>query len=220
MPRFIYRESSIWFSYLTNLEGDKSPSSNKDKSLVFLHGFLEDHSIWKDIIPEFILQGYGCLVVDLPCHGASRFKGKICTMSYMAEIVNVLIAELKLSPAKAIGHSMGGYVALELNALRSVEPILLHSNFWADSDQKNNDRNRVIAVVKTNKELFINEAIPGLFANTTKERHTEVIAQLKEKAKAIPAHEICAATAGMRDRRAFYEKTDNTRISIIHGTQR
>lgn len=215
MPNFSFENNQIHYKVFQPEPLDDEEIESK--SLVFLHGFLEDLSIWNDIIPSFQEEGYTCLTIDLPCHGSSRFDGEICSMSFMAETVFSLISFLNLNPDKIIGHSMGGYVALELTKMVKSEPILLHSNFWEDSPQKKIDRNRVIEIVKKNKSLFINEAIPGLFAPTNKDSHLTVIQGLIDKANETPANEICAATAGMRDRQAFYQLKSNLRVSIIHG---
>lgn len=217
MHSFTFQENSIYYLIHPPKDGDDEELIGEHKSLVFLHGFLEDHSMWKNIIPPFQKLGYTCISIDLPCHGQSRFSGEICTMQYMAEGVNAILNELNFQPEKIIGHSMGGYVALELTRFRELEPILIHSNFWADSAQKKNDRNRVIEIVKKNKALFINEAIPGLFAPLNKSQHGDTISKLITKANTIPTSEICAATAGMRDRDAFYHLENLSRLSIIHG---
>ncbi len=217
MPSFHFQNTTIYYCLSEASENEDGDKIDKDETLVFLHGFLEDHSIWDQIIPSFLQDGYQCLSIDLPCHGQSRFNEAICTMEFMANAVDALLSELKLSPRKVVGHSMGGYVSLELSKLRQIEPILLHSNFWADPEEKKNDRNRVIEIVKKNKALFINEAIPGLFAPINKANNKEVINQLIKKANLIPASEICAATAGLRDREAFYSLDNNQRFSILHG---
>jgi len=62
--------------------------SGSGKPVLFLHGFLEDHSIWDEIYPVFVDAGFRIILVDLPCHGLSRFDGDNCSMSQMAEIIH------------------------------------------------------------------------------------------------------------------------------------
>jgi len=188
------------------------------KPLLFLHGFLENSKMWNGIIPHFVNHDFLCISVDLPCHGNSRFDADKCSMNHMAAQVDELLQNLEiLEEITVIGHSMGGYVALELNRLRSCEVILLHSNFWADGSLKKTERDRVIEVVNKNKALFIKEAIPNLFAAANKEKCLADIQALVNEAIEIPENEIQAATAGMRDREAFYKLNDDSTLHIIHG---
>lgn len=116
-----------------------------------------------------------------------------------------------------IGHSMGGYVGLELLRLLDARLILLHANFWEDAPEKKADRNRVINIVRKGSELFIREAIPGLFSPDNVASCVKDIEKLISRALQIPTTEIAAATAGMRDRRAAYDIMNSQRVDIIHG---
>lgn len=185
--------------------------------VIFLHGFLENHSIWNSIAPEIEALGFKTFLIDLPCHGQSRFEGDICSMREMARIVDALCAQEKLDTPLVFGHSMGGYVGLELLKLRPIKLTLIHSNFWADPEEKKKDRNRVIEIVKSNKIRLINEAIPNLFSAENRSSCQPTISNLINEASSIPADEICASTAGMRDRLDNSELMNQHTINIIHG---
>ncbi len=185
------------------------------KPVLFLHGFLEDSSMWDNILPHY--KSFKTILVDLPCHGESRFKDAICTMKEMALIIDALLISEKIENPHVIGHSMGGYVGLELLKLRPLHLILLHSNFWADSAQKKEDRNRVIEVVKKNHSFFVQEAIPGLFDQKNVLNCQNDIELLIKKAKNLLPSEIASATAGMRDRADNSDLLSEFNIDIIHG---
>lgn len=187
------------------------------KPLVFLHGFLEDHTIWNAIYPDLVNEGFMCILIDLPCHGLARFEGEKCGMDQMAASVFNYLKLEKITNPFVFGHSMGGYVGLELMRLMPVRLTLIHSNFWADSETKKEDRNRVIEIVKKNKNHFLNEAIPNLFAPVNREFRREEIQNLVEKAARIPSSEIAAATAGLRDRKPAHDLMNLHKIFIIHG---
>ena len=191
--------------------------SGTGKPLVFLHGFLEDHSVWNSVYPHFVNLGFKVILIDLPAHGKTRFEGEICTMKFMAEKVVELLEKIGVENSSVIGHSMGGYVALEMLRIRAFSITLVHTNFWADSDSKKSDRNRVIEVVKKNKSLFLNESIPNLFASQNREYRREDIQNLISKAMKFPVPEICAATAGLRDRIESYDLMEKNTVSIIQG---
>jgi pimeloyl-ACP methyl ester carboxylesterase len=187
-------------------------------SIVFLHGFLEDHSVWNPIYPDFVNAGFQCILIDLPCHGKTRFDGENCSMKYMADEVFNYLAFKGIENPFVLGHSMGGYVGLVLRRLMKIRLTLVHSNFWTDSEEKKQDRNRVIEVVKQNKSLFLNVAIPNLFAPFNREFRREEINLLLEKAEKIPTAEIAATTAGLRDRLPAYDVMEMDDVTIIQAS--
>lgn len=187
------------------------------KPIIFLHGFLEDHSMWNEIYPSFLDSNYQIILVDLPCHGASKFDGEICSMSYMASELNKLLEAKNITNPHIFGHSMGGYVGLELIQLRAASLTLVHSNFWADDTIKKENRNRVIELVEKDSFHFVREAIPGLFYAKNVDRCANDIQDLINQARKIPPKYIQAATRGMRDRRDNHEQMNQRDVSIIHG---
>ena len=177
--------------------------------VVFLHGFLESISMWEYIqIEKFPFQS---ILIDLPGHGKSLNEDdKEPSIDFMAEKVLNLLSKLKISIFSVVGHSMGGYVALEvknksLKALNSItecqKVVLLNSNFWIDNDSKKNDRLRVAEIVFKNKELFLNTAIPNLFNDPTSYKNQ--ISKLLNESLLLGEHAIAYASLAMRNRENF-----------------
>lgn len=185
------------------------------KTVVFLHGFLESLSMWDYLrLDQLAIKA---VLIDLPGHGKSAGFIEEPSISNMAEQVLTLLKDLQLEPDALVGHSMGGYVALELAAYYSKPPkiVLLNSNFWADSEEKKHDRNRVIEVVKTSKSFFIKEVIPGLFENPLK--HHKEVELLIEDALEMSSKSIADASAAMRDRKEFSKSDCVKNIHVIQG---
>lgn len=136
--------------------------------VVFLHGFLESITMWDHLV---IPIGIKAILIDLPGHGKSvGFEDDLNSMEQMADQVLKIIDELGVDSYNVVGHSMGGYVGLELmkNDSRCEKLMLLNSNPWGDSPQKKIDRKRVAEVVKRNQSHFLYEAIPNLFFHPEK----------------------------------------------------
>jgi pimeloyl-ACP methyl ester carboxylesterase len=184
--------------------------------LVFLHGFLEDSTIWDDFILP-LTKTNQIILIDLPCHGKTRFIGEICSMTFMAECVNAVLEHEKIKNPTVFGHSMGGYVGLELAKMIALKLIMLHSNFWADSLAQQDDRDRVVELVKDKKGFFIKVAIPNLFYPKNKKDCQHVITGLIKKANNIPTNEICSATLGLKTRNSNYAIIKNHDVVIIQG---
>ncbi|MNK09794.1 Dihydrolipoyllysine-residue acetyltransferase component of acetoin cleaving system [compost metagenome] len=139
--------------------------SGNGSPVVFLHGFMEDLTMWDEIIPHLPVKAYS---IDLPGHGASavNLNAAPSILSMAKEVEKILVRE-NIKNALVVGHSLGGYVGLELMKLvPSLEHLILfHSHPWSDSEDKKRDRERVASMVLTKAPVFIREAIPNLFAN-------------------------------------------------------
>jgi len=84
-------------------------------TVVFLHGAGNDHTAWALHDRWFAHHGYNVLAPDMPGHG--RSAGKLLpTVGEMADWTSALLDAAAAKQAKAIGHSMGSLVALELAA--------------------------------------------------------------------------------------------------------
>ena len=190
---------------------------------VYLHGYLESSTMWE---PMNLHELPGAKVlIDLPGHGKSPLSdpSEIPSMKFMADEVGRVISKINPTQYSIVGHSMGGYVALELfaNTPKGISKpshvTLLNSNCWSDSAPKQADRLRVARIAYTGKELFINEAIPNLFARP--EEFQKEIAALKQEAKAMSSEAIAYAALAMRIRDDYTELVlkNPACFKIIHG---
>ncbi|NOQ74674.1 MAG: alpha/beta fold hydrolase [Crocinitomix sp.] len=192
--------------------------SGKGDPVIFLHGFLENNSMWDAIAVEISSLGFKTILVDLPCHGESRFDEEVCSMAFMADCINALCEAERFENPFVFGHSMGGYVGLELLKKRPIQLTLVHSNFWNDPADKKKDRNRVVTIVESNKMRLINEAIPNLFAAKNRTKCETIIGDLIAQATTIPSSEIIASTRGMRDRLHNGGLMEKHAVKMIHGS--
>lgn len=80
-------------------------------TLVFIHGVLNDHSVWILQTRYFAHHGFNVLAVDLPGHGKSEGN---CpkTVEEAADFVLALLQSAGLKEAALIGHSWGSLIAL------------------------------------------------------------------------------------------------------------
>ena len=189
------------------------------ETVVFLHGFLESISMWENLSLESI--HFQSILIDLPGHGKSKNEDNspIPSMHYMANRVIDTLNQLGIKKYNVVGHSMGGYVALVLKKIdeRCKKVVLLNSNFWEDSIEKQKDRVRVADIVFKNKNLFLKEAIPNLYNDQLKYK-TEIAVLLKEALK-MNSFSIAYASLAMSKRMDFTELISQkpTDFVIVQG---
>ncbi len=175
--------------------------------VVFLHGFLEDVSMWEFLTSQQI--PFQAICIDLPGHGLSQLTDDSPSLAFMADEVLKVLDFLKLSDFHIVGHSMGGYVALLIKEKRidCRKIVLLNSNFWEDTPEKKLDRIRVADIVFQAKELFLNVAIPGLFYRYFPEE--PAVKALRKIADQCRPEAIAYAALAMRERKHQLQTLQN-----------
>lgn len=191
MPNLLYKKATIHYTD----QGD-------GPVVIFLHGFLEDLSMWEPITAS-LYPYHRVICLDLLGHGASENLGYIHTMEDQANMINHLLAWLNISNCTMIGHSMGGYIALAFGELfpKKLRGIcLMNSTPLADTDEKKHNRDRGIEAVKYNTRTFIRVAIPALFSEGNRKRFSNEINEITEGALQMSPQGIIASLEGMKIR--------------------
>ena len=139
--------------------------TGKGKCVVLLHGFLLNTKIWSGLIP-LLSKKNKVLAIDLPGHGKSDCIDGIHSMELLANLVNFILEENNITSANLLGHSMGGYVSLAFlekynSKINTI--VLLNSTTEEDSLMRKKNRDRMLKIINTNKNVFVREAIRSLF---------------------------------------------------------
>ncbi len=94
--------------------GGKALDASKP-TLVFIHGVLNDHSVWILQTRYLAHHGFNVLAVDLPGHGRSGGDAP-ASVEEAAQFVEALLDSAGVKHAGLIGHSWGSLIALETPA--------------------------------------------------------------------------------------------------------
>lgn len=86
-------------------------------TVVFIHGVLNDHSVWALQTRYFANHGWNVLAPDLPGHCKSEGKPPQ-SVEEAAEFIADLLDAAGVQTAALVGHSFGSLIALELAAHR------------------------------------------------------------------------------------------------------
>jgi pimeloyl-ACP methyl ester carboxylesterase len=192
MNQILYKNTKISYS-----------DTGKGNAIVLLHGFLENQTMWQDLVPEWSKKNR-IITVDLLGHGESGCLGYVHSMEDNAEAVRSVLSELRIRKAIFVGHSMGGYVALAFAELypASVKGlVLLNSTSKADSEERKANRDRAIKAVKKDYIGFVRLSIANLFNPDNRERLADEIEKTRSEALKTPLQGIVASLEGMKIRK-------------------
>jgi pimeloyl-ACP methyl ester carboxylesterase len=179
-------------------------SLGEGPALVLLHGFTETHEAWA-ATAEALASDYRVLVPDLPGSGGTGLAGdSSAEMTFMADCIWAMLVAENIDQAVLVGHSMGGYVALEMLAQLPERVLgigLVHSHPLGDDEGKKANRDRTVALIESRgSKHFLHGFIPNLFAEGNRKRLARLISKLESQAAEQSVLAYVAQTKGMRDR--------------------
>ena len=209
MNQILYKNTKISYS-----------DTGKGNAVVLLHGFLENKTMWQDLVPELSKKNR-IITIDLLGHGETECMGYVHSMEDNAEVVQAVLSKLRIRKAVFVGHSMGGYVALAYGELYPENVrglVLLNSTSKADSDERKTNRDRAIKAVKKDYTTFIRLSIGNLFSPDNRERLIDEIEKVKNEALKTPLQGVVASLEGMKirkDREVLLHLTPYPKMLIL-----
>jgi pimeloyl-ACP methyl ester carboxylesterase len=194
--------------------------TGKGNAIVLLHGFLENQTMWQDLISK-LSKKHRIITIDLLGHGETECLGYVHSMEENAEVVKAVLSELRIRKAILVGHSMGGYVALAFaekfpSMMKGL--ILMNSTSKADSEERKKNRDRAVKAVKKDYMTFIRLSIGNLFSPNNRERLISEIEKVKLEALKTPLQGIVASLEGMKiriDREVLLHLTPYPKMLIL-----
>ena len=178
MQSFSYKQTPLYYQDI-----------GEGKVVLYIHGFLENHSMWKNTIENFSSK-CRCVAPDLFGHGNS--------------------------PALGYVHSMN--VALELLKLQSekiTEIVLLNSTPLPDSTERKKDRERAIRAIQKFPDAFVQMAVKNLFLPEKQNRLAKEIDEAISEAKKCSQHGIIATLQGLKNRVNHVETFANAKCNKL-----
>ena len=178
--------------------------------IVLVHGYGFDHRIWAPV--ELAFTGHHVILLSLPGFIASSDEqAEPLDAPYsISELAARFWSEIDPHIAPRVhlaGHSMGGYVCLEMAAQhpeRVASLALIHSHVFADSDEKKAQRGATIQDIHQHGHgPLVKRMIPSLFYQP--EAKAVVVQKLMDRAMGYPDQAWSYGAGAMRDRR---EHTD------------
>lgn len=177
-------------------------ASGDGPTVVLLHGFGEDGTVWQEQI-SFLEKDFKVVVPHLPGSGSSEMIEDMSMEGLAEAIVSVFEVE-EIKQASLIGHSMGGYITL---AFAEKHPSLLnsfglfHSSAYADSEEKKATRRKGIETIKEKGAYeFLKTMVTNLYCSYTKEHQPEIIQDHIKAVDYFSPQAVIAYYEGMMNR--------------------
>lgn len=84
----------------------------RGENLVLLHGWQNDHNVWKSLVP-FLYENFQLWLVDLPGFGLSDPPKKPWSLKNYATMLLTFLRKNSITRPILLGHSFGGAIALK-----------------------------------------------------------------------------------------------------------
>ena len=148
----------------------------KNKSIIFLHGFPYDHTMWKAQIDE-LCEKYFCVTYDIRGLGESPVDDGQYTMESFVDDLESIMTELKLDKPILCGLSMGAYISLRaLERMEENFSAVILCDTRADADGNEGKLKRAAAIKRINTEglaPFAKDFITNCFGDNYKQHNKD-----------------------------------------------
>jgi pimeloyl-ACP methyl ester carboxylesterase len=174
----------------------------KGTVVVLIHGFLENSSMWNDLVPALSKRNR-IITVDLLGHGNSECLGYVHPMELFAETIEAVLKHLKIRTYILVGHSLGGYVSLALTKINPSKVkglCLVNSTSNGDDEERKKLRVRANKLIQNNFANMVRMSFINLFGEQSRTRFKNEMESALKVALQTPIQGYIAAQEGMRIR--------------------
>ena len=178
--------------------------NSKNKSIIFIHGFPYDHTMWKAQIDELSKNCF-CVAYDIRGLGESPVGDGQYTMESFVDDLETIIDELKLDKPVLCGLSMGGYIGL-----RAIERF--------EEDNNEGKLKRAAAIKRINIEglaPFAKDFITNCFGDNYKQHNKDEFEKRIAKSSGFDPVGVKGSLLAMLGRNDTTEYLSNIKIPVL-----
>ena len=191
-----------------------------EQTILLIHGFGEDHSIWKNQI-AFLSTYYRIIAPNLPgvnCKPLVLHHSQAPSIRMYVEVLHDLMHHLHIDQYFIVGHSMGGYIGLSfadvyVNHVQGL--LLLHSTTYEDNEAKKLSRMKVAEFIQEwGVSKYLETATPNLFGDTFKKTNPGTIQDLIEGGLRTSQEAMIQYVFAMRNRKAMTHLLQQSNLPV------
>ncbi|MBT7134712.1 MAG: alpha/beta hydrolase [Polaribacter sp.] len=175
-------------------------ATSNGTTIVLLHGFLENASMWNEISSELSKRNR-IVTIDLLGHGRSDCLGYLHSMELFSETVEAVLKQLRIRKCIVIGHSLGGYVALafaERNPQKIKGLCLLNATSNEDDQERKQLRTRANMMIQNNFTTMVRMSFTNLFSEVSRVNYADEIKNGLDEALKTSIQGYIAGQEGMK----------------------
>lgn len=192
--------------------------NNKNKSIIFIHGFPYDHTMWKEQI-DVLSEKYFCVAYDIRGLGESPAGDGQFTMESFVDDLEIIIDKLKLDKPILCGLSMGGYIGLHaLERFQEKFSAAILCDTRSESDSNEGKLKRAAAIKRTNTEglaPFAKDFITNCFGDHYKQNYKEEFERRIAESSAFNPIGIKGSLLAMLSRTDTTEYLSKIKIPVL-----
>jgi 3-oxoadipate enol-lactonase len=147
--------------------------NSKNQSIIFIHGFPYDSTMWKAQVDE-LSDKYFCVAYDIRGLGDSPAGDGQYTMESFVDDLESIINELGLDKPILCGLSMGGYISLRaLERMQNKFSAVVLCDTRSEADNSEGKLKRAAAIKRINTEglaPFAKEFITNCYGDHYKQK--------------------------------------------------
>lgn len=179
-------------------EGDSTK-----RSLIFLHGFPFDATMWNAQI-EALKNDYYCVAYDIRGLGNSKVDSAQFTMESFVDDLEEVMDTLSLNKPVVCGFSMGGYIALRaVERFESKFSALILCDTISHADSNEGKLKRAAAIKSIDAQglaPFVDGFVDKCFGEAFKKKSHSYLVQLKAQMSALNPLGVKASLLAMAGR--------------------
>lgn len=187
-------------------------------SVLLLHGFCLDHTIWKSVQEFFKGTDINFIAPDIPGFGET-FPPEEFSISQFSDYIYSLITQKKIDKFYFLGHSLGGYIALDFASKYPSKLSglgLIHSHPFADSDERKEIRKNAISLIQSKGTyLYLKQMLFSLFTEEFLNKNPLIPEKLLANALKIETSAIIGTLQAMIDRRDYSKILTSLQVPVL-----
>jgi 3-oxoadipate enol-lactonase len=192
--------------------------NSKNKSIIFLHGFPYDHTMWKAQIEE-LSEKYFCVTYDIRGLGESSVGDGQYTMESFVDDLETIIDQLKLVKPVLCGLSMGGYISLRaLERFENKFSASILCDTRSEADNNEGKLKRAAAIKRINSEglaPFAKDFITNCFGDNYKQHNKDEFEKRIAKSSAFDPVGVKGSLHAMMGRNDTTEYLSKVKIPAL-----
>jgi pimeloyl-ACP methyl ester carboxylesterase len=179
--------------------------NKEDISIVFVHGFPLDKSMWSEQL-HFFSGKFRTIAYDIRGFGESEKGSEKLSIDLFAEDLNQFIDALSLQKVVLCGFSMGGYIVL--NAMQKFPEkimglVLADTQCHADTKEVRAKRMKTCESIRSGSlSLFADEMLTSLMQKRDDGKKSKDLIALRSVIENTSEDVLCDALIAMADREA------------------